>query len=105
MGFSRAAAPSKPGFGLLERKAAKRAKKILCRDYGVQFLSYFAHAPIRLRIPRHAKNARVGGPGCSPSAWVICGRAYGAWSLKIDRFCASIPTPQARRRNKCLGAR
>jgi hypothetical protein len=34
-----AAAPSKPGFGLLEGKAAERAKKFLCRTYGALILS------------------------------------------------------------------
>jgi hypothetical protein len=34
--------PSKPGFDLLGRKAAKRAQKFLCRAYAAQFLSQFS---------------------------------------------------------------
>src|SRR5689334_10068967 len=86
MGFSRAAAPSKPGFGLLERKAAKRAKKnsvprlrrsisfILCpRSHTA------SHSPTR-------KKCACWWPRLLAFSMGNLWSRLRAWSLKIDRF-------------------
>jgi len=82
-----AAAPSKPGFETVGRKAVERAQKFLCRTYGAQFSSStFPSADPPLR----AKTKLAGDPAALGSIIPPCGLRPSNGSSDLFAFLSGL---------------
>jgi hypothetical protein len=98
-----AAAPSKPGFGLLERKAAETRKKILCRAYGARFqFASLPTLPASHSHPNTQKPRVLGTPVARLQHGLSCGRASGASIVDVEKLRSRKNDDDSQMSSRCF---